>query len=306
MVHVTHGVEHIGLTVRNVQEGAAFFTDVLGFRRIGEKPDYPAVFVTDNYTKVTLWQTDDPRQAQSFDRKNHIGLHHLAFKLESDADLDALYEKLKTTPNISIDFAPEPVGNGPSRHFMIYEPSGIRIEFIVRKITMNNETTAPEHNITCGDTDHSAYGANDYNWQELFTDPVASKIPIIPPFTEATARAKVQRAEDLWNTRDPQKVALAYTEDSIWRNRDQFIKGRNDIVAFLTGKWEKELDYKLKKELFLFSDDKIAVQFEYTWHDAKGKYYRSYGIEHWEFAADGRMRKRTASINDVRVDGRII
>ena len=125
---------------------------------------------------------------------------------------------------------------------------------------------------------------------------------IKPPFTQESARQKVQIAEDLWNTRDPKKVAQAYTEDSIWRNRSEFIQGRAVIEAFLTRKWEKELDYKLKKELFLFSDDKIAVQFEYVWHDASGQWFRSYGLEHWEFAADGRMKKRTASINDVTLN----
>ena len=125
---------------------------------------------------------------------------------------------------------------------------------------------------------------------------------IKPPFTQESARQKVQIAEDLWNTRDPKKVAQAYTEDSIWRNRSEFIQGRAEIEAFLTRKWEKELDYKLKKELFLFSDDKIAVQFEYVWHDASGQWFRSYGLEHWEFAADGRMKKRTASINDVTLN----
>lgn len=127
-------------------------------------------------------------------------------------------------------------------------------------------------------------------------------VPLLPPFTEATARAKVQRAEDLWNSCDPQRVACAYTEDSMWRNRDQFIHGREEIKHFLTRKWAKELDYKLKKQLFLFSDTQIAVQFEYTWHDSKGRHYRSYGVEHWEFAPNGLMKKRIASINDRRVD----
>lgn len=121
---------------------------------------------------------------------------------------------------------------------------------------------------------------------------------IKPPFTRETATAKVQLAEDLWNTRNPEKVALAYTEDCLWRNREEFLQGHAAIIAFLTRKWAKELGYKLKKELFLFSDDKIAVQFTYTWHDEAGTQYRSHGIEHWEFAADGRMQKRTASIND--------
>ena len=123
---------------------------------------------------------------------------------------------------------------------------------------------------------------------------------IKPPFTLESARQKAQMAEDLWNTRDPKRVAQAYTEDSIWRNRDEFLCGHSEIEAFLTRKWAKELGYKLKKELFLFSDDKIAVQFEYVWHDVSGQWYRSYGLEHWEFAPDGRMKKRTASINDVK------
>lgn len=125
---------------------------------------------------------------------------------------------------------------------------------------------------------------------------------IKPPFTEDTARQKVQIAEDLWNTRDPKRVAAAYTEDSQWRNRSEFLQGHAEIEGFLTRKWGKELDYKLKKELFLFSAAKIAVQFEYEWHDESGKWYRSYGLEHWEFATDGRMKKRTASINDVAID----
>lgn len=122
---------------------------------------------------------------------------------------------------------------------------------------------------------------------------------IKPPFTLESARSKVQMAEDLWNTRDPKKVAQAYTEDSIWRNRNEFLQGHAEIEAFLARKWAKELNYKLKKEFFLFSEDKIAVQFEYVWHDASGQWFRSYGLEHWEFAPDGRMKKRTASINDV-------
>jgi nuclear transport factor 2 (NTF2) superfamily protein len=109
----------------------------------------------------------------------------------------------------------------------------------------------------------------------------------------------VQAAEDLWNTRDPERVALAYTEDCTWRNRNEFISGREQIIAFLTLKWQKELDYKLKKDLFTFSDEKIAVEFFYEWHDFEGHWFRSYGIEHWTFAGDGRMMRRAASINDV-------
>ena len=124
---------------------------------------------------------------------------------------------------------------------------------------------------------------------------------IKPPFTLETARAKVQMAEDLWNSKNPDKVVLAYTEDTAWRNRHEFLNGRDAIHAFFVRKWQKELGYTLKKHLFLFSDDKIAVQFEYRWHDASGAQWRSYGLEHWEFATDGRMHKRTASINDVMV-----
>lgn len=122
-----------------------------------------------------------------------------------------------------------------------------------------------------------------------------------PPFTEQTARQKVQVAEDLWNTKNPANVAKAYTEDSEWRNRNEFLKGHAEIEGFLNRKWQKELDYKLKKELFLFSDDKIAVQFQYEYHNANGQWFRAYGLEHWEFAEDGRMKKRTASINDLAI-----
>jgi len=155
----------------------------------------------------------------------------------------------------------------------------------------------------CQDAAHSSYSASEYDWQALCTDPVASQIPLLPPFTEVTARAKVQRAENLWNTRNPHKVALAYTNDSIWRNRDKFVQGPTEIIALLTRKWKKELNYKLKKELFLFSGNKIAVQFAYEWNDAEGNRFRSYGIEHWEFSTDGLMEKRTASINDTVLNG---
>jgi nuclear transport factor 2 (NTF2) superfamily protein len=126
--------------------------------------------------------------------------------------------------------------------------------------------------------------------------------PPLPPFTEASARAKVQAAEDGWNSRDPQKVALAYTEDTEWRNRDVFVNGRANVEAFLEGKWDRELDYKLKKELWSFTDNRIAVKFFYEWHDADGQWYRSYGNELWEFAADGLMQRREASINDAPID----
>jgi nuclear transport factor 2 (NTF2) superfamily protein len=123
----------------------------------------------------------------------------------------------------------------------------------------------------------------------------------VPPFTEETARQKVQAAEDAWNTRDPERVAAAYTEDSIWRNRDEFLEGRADIVAFLRRKWERELDYVLRKDLWAFTADRIAVRFQYESRDASGQWWRSYGNEQWEFDAEGYMRRREASINDVRI-----
>ncbi|MFC1409566.1 nuclear transport factor 2 family protein [Streptacidiphilus sp. N1-12] len=125
--------------------------------------------------------------------------------------------------------------------------------------------------------------------------------PPLPPFTEQTARAKVQAAEDAWNTRDPERVALAYTEDSEWRNRDRFLTGRAEIVAFLRDKWQRELDYRLRKELWAFTDNRIAVRFEYEWHDAEGQWWRSYGNENWEFAPNGLMHRRYASINDLPI-----
>ena len=126
--------------------------------------------------------------------------------------------------------------------------------------------------------------------------------PPLPPFTEETARQKVQAAEDGWNTRDPERVAAAYTEDSIWRNRDEFFRGRDAIVEFLRRKWAKENDYALRKELWAFTDNRIAVRFQYEWHDESGQWWRSYGNEQWEFAPDGLMARREASINDVRID----
>ncbi len=125
--------------------------------------------------------------------------------------------------------------------------------------------------------------------------------PPVPPFTEADARVKVQAAEDAWNTRDPERVAMAYTEDSVWRNRDRFVRGRAAIEAFLTAKWARELDYALRKELWSYGDDRIAVRFQYEWHDAAGQWWRSYGNELWEFDEEGLMRRREASINDVRI-----
>ena len=122
-----------------------------------------------------------------------------------------------------------------------------------------------------------------------------------PPFTRETAIAKVRMAEDGWNSRDPQRVALAYTEDSRWRNRAEFINGRAEIVAFLTRKWNKELDYRLIKELWAFHANRISVRFQYEWHDDSGNWFRSYGNEQWEFDDDGLMRRREASINDVPI-----
>jgi uncharacterized protein len=125
--------------------------------------------------------------------------------------------------------------------------------------------------------------------------------PPLPPFTLETAIAKVQAAENAWNTRDPDRVALAYTEDSEWRNRLEFLSGRATIRAFLQRKWAKELDYRLKKELWCFMDNKIAVRFEYEYHNDAGEWFRAYGNENWEFAENGLMRRRFASINDLPI-----
>ena len=123
----------------------------------------------------------------------------------------------------------------------------------------------------------------------------------LPPFTEETARQKVQAAEDAWNTRDPERVARAYTEDTEWRNRSEFVHGRIEVVGFLRRKWAKEHDYRLKKELWSFTGDRIAVRFEYEFHDAAGRWFRAYGNENWEFDALGYMRRRFASINDLPI-----
>jgi uncharacterized protein len=125
--------------------------------------------------------------------------------------------------------------------------------------------------------------------------------PPFPPFTLETAQQKVQMAEDAWNTRNPEKVALAYTINSQWRNRDEFVSGREEIKAFLCRKWAKELDYRLKKELWAFTDNRIAVRFEYEWHNDSFQWYRSYGNEMWEFTAEGLMQYRFASINDLLI-----
>jgi len=128
-----------------------------------------------------------------------------------------------------------------------------------------------------------------------------SPTDIKPPFTAEAARAKVQAAEDAWNSRDPKRVALAYSVDSQWRNRDQFFVGRDAIEAFLQDKWEKELDYRLMKELWAFTDNRISVRFEYEWRDAAGQWYRTHGNEHWEFDETGLMRRRDMSANDVKI-----
>ncbi|MGC5412018.1 nuclear transport factor 2 family protein, partial [Streptomyces sp. DT225] len=121
------------------------------------------------------------------------------------------------------------------------------------------------------------------------------------PFTRETALRKVQAAEDTWNTRDPDRVARAYTRDSVWRNRDTFVRGREEIVASLARKWQRERGYALRKSLWAFGDDRIAVRFQYEWHDASGQWWRSYGNELWEFDEHGLMRRREASINDLAI-----
>ena len=125
--------------------------------------------------------------------------------------------------------------------------------------------------------------------------------PPFPPFTEETARIKIRAAEDGWNSRDPAKVALAYTSNSVWRNRAEFVNGRSEIEAFLTRKWEREIDYRLIKELWTFADNRIAVRFAYECHNSDGDWFRSYGNENWEFDEDGLMKRRIASINDLPI-----
>ena len=126
--------------------------------------------------------------------------------------------------------------------------------------------------------------------------------PPFPPFTEETAAEKVRKAEDAWNSRDPARVALAYTADSLWRNRAEFLKGRVEIEAFLARKWASEIDYRLIKELWAFAGDRIAVRFAYEWRNGAGRWFRSHGAENWEFAANGLMARRIASINDQEID----
>ena len=126
--------------------------------------------------------------------------------------------------------------------------------------------------------------------------------PPVPPFSETTAKEKVRAAENAWNSCDPERVALAYTPDSYWRNRAEFLSGRKDIVAFLTRKWHRELDYRLIKELWTFADNRIAVRFAYEYHDDSGNWFRAYGNENWEFDGNGLMRRRFASINDLPIE----
>lgn len=132
------------------------------------------------------------------------------------------------------------------------------------------------------------------------TQPIERRAPV-PPFTRQSAIEKVRKAEDAWNSRDPAKVSLAYTTDSRWRNRSEFLQGRPEIVEFLTRKWQREHDYRLIKELWAFTDDRIAVRFAYEWHDAGGTWFRAYGNENWLFDENGLMRERHASINDVPI-----
>lgn len=129
---------------------------------------------------------------------------------------------------------------------------------------------------------------------------IEQKYPL-PPFTEETAQEKVQLAEDAWNSQDPEKVAKAYTVDTEWRNRSQFINGRKEVIAFLSDKWEKEKNYKLKKELWAFGDNRIAVRFEYEYQNDQGQWFRAYGNENWEFNEHGLMQRRYASINDLQI-----
>ena len=133
------------------------------------------------------------------------------------------------------------------------------------------------------------------------SNPTAAAAPLKPPFTLATATAKVRAAEDAWNTRDPQRVSLAYTAGSQWRNRAEFFQGRAAIQEFLRRKWSRELDYRLIKEIWAYGENRIAVRFAYEWRDDSGHWFRSYGNENWEFDADGLMRRRIASINDVPI-----
>jgi len=143
--------------------------------------------------------------------------------------------------------------------------------------------------------------SKDFSRNAAVTIPTTGPTSIRPPFTLETALAKVKAAQDAWNTRDPERVALAYTEDSQWRNRDEFLAGREEIKAFLQRKWAKELDYKLMKELWSFTDNRISVRFEYEWHNTENQWFRSHGNEQWEFDENGLMRRLEASINYVSI-----
>lgn len=135
----------------------------------------------------------------------------------------------------------------------------------------------------------------------MILDMASASTPIVPPFTRETAIQKIRAAEDAWNSRDPERVSLAYSIDSRWRNRSELINGRQEIIAFLKRKWSKELDYRLIKELWAFDGARIAVRFAYEWHDDSGQCFRSYGNENWEFNEDGLMTRRHASINDLPI-----
>ena len=155
-------------------------------------------------------------------------------------------------------------------------------------ITAETRSALPFVNEECGDT----------MWDEVLKE---KRYPL-PPFTLETALQKVKAAEDAWNTKDPEKICLAYTTTTEWRNRTDFINGREEVKQFLKKKWAKELDYKLKKELWGFLDNRMAVRFEYEWHNSEGQWFRSYGNELWEFDENGLMRKRFASINDAPIE----
>jgi uncharacterized protein len=161
--------------------------------------------------------------------------------------------------------------------------------------TTNDFDDVPFVREECGDTMWDEDVLN-----QLTTNMIPQRPPL-PPFTLETARQKVQLAEDAWNSKDPDRVSLAYTPDTEWRNRTDFISGRDEVKAFLTRKWEKELGYRLKKELWGFQENRMAVRFEYEWHDTNGQWYRSYGNELWEFDENGLMAKRFASINDAPI-----
>lgn len=138
-------------------------------------------------------------------------------------------------------------------------------------------------------------------WKNNIFDVMENKRPPLPPFTEETAKQKIQAAEDAWNSKDPERVSLAYTIDTAWRNRSEFLNGREEVKAFLKRKWEKELDYKLKKEYWAHAGNRIAVRFEYEYRDATGNWFRAYGNENWEFDENGLMQKRYASINELPI-----